>query len=75
MVVVAMTCSVALRTPDMINGSAHGSSTLKSTWLPVMPMPRAASRAAGSTFCTPAKVLDRIDGIASRTRTISVGMR
>ena len=53
-VAVAMTCSVALRSPDMMSGSAHGNSTLRTTSLPVMPMPRAASRTAGSTFCTPA---------------------
>ena len=54
MVAVAITCRVAERKPEKISGSALGSSTRKSTCGPVIPMPKAASRTAGSTFCTPA---------------------
>ena len=58
-----------------MSGSAFGSSTRLSTWGPVIPIPNAASRTAGGTFCTPAYELERIGGIASSTSTISVGIR
>ena len=54
MVAVAMICSMAERSPEKISGSAQGTSTRASTWVPFMPIPRAASRAAGSTLSTPA---------------------
>ena len=54
MVAVAMICSMAERSPEKISGSAQGTSTLASTCVPRMPMPLAASRAAGSTPSTPA---------------------
>ena len=54
MVAVAITCSVADRKPEKISGRALGSSTRPSTWRPVMPIPKAASRTVGGTFCTPA---------------------
>ena len=60
-VAVATICSIELRMPEMISGNALGTSTRQSTWLPVMPMPLAASRAAGSTLRIPAYVA-REDG-------------
>src|SRR6478736_55785 len=64
MVAVAMTWRVALRRPLRKSGSAMGASTLVSTCQPVMPIPRAASRAAGSTLSMPAAVPDSRGGIA-----------
>ena len=58
----------------MISGRAHGSSTRHSTWRPVMPMPYAASRAAGSTFWTPEYVPLSTGGTPSTTSAISDGM-
>ena len=74
MVAVAMTWRVALRRPLRKSGSAIGASTFVRTCHPVMPMPRAASRAAGSTLPMPAYVPDSSGGIASRTSTVMLGM-
>ena len=52
--VVAITCRNELRTPEKISGSALGNSTRQSTCEPRMPIPRAASRTAGSTASMPA---------------------
>jgi predicted Na+-dependent transporter len=47
---VAMTAAADKRMPSSISGSAIGSCTLRSTLDSVMPMPRAASTVAGSTW-------------------------
>ncbi len=51
--------------PATITASASGTSSPRSTWLPVRPMPRAASVSSGSTSVIPACVLMRIGGIPS----------
>ena len=48
-----MTWRAALRRPERKSGKAHGSSTFVSTCHPVIPIPLAASRAAGSTLSMP----------------------
>ena len=48
-----MMLTAAVRTPAMIVGTASGSSTLRMTWSPRMPMPRAASTAVRSTWLIP----------------------
>ena len=53
-VAVATIWRAAERSPENTRGIAHGSSTRSSTVGPVMPIPLAASRAAGSTLSTPA---------------------
>ncbi len=53
-VAVAMTWRKAERSPDMNSGSAQGISTRRSTSAPRIPIPLAASRAAGSTSSMPA---------------------
>ena len=51
-VAVATTCTLAVRTPAIISGTAIGISTRRSSCQPVMPMPVAASRTSGSTSLT-----------------------
>ena len=65
MVAVAHTCSVALRRPLMISGSAIGTSARNSTCIGRMPIPTAASTADRSTDRMPAYVAARIGGTAS----------
>ena len=74
-VAVATICSIEDRMPEMIRGSALGTSTRQSTCMPLMPMPLAASRAAGSTFWIPAYVADRTAGTPRMTNTITAGSR
>ncbi len=59
-VAAPMVHTAAVRTPAMITGAASGSSTRKRRWASVMPMPRAASEAAGSTPTIPATPFLRI---------------
>ena len=67
MVAVETTCSVALRMPPKMIGSASGISTRVAIWDSVMPTPREASTVAGSTALTPAYVEVRIGGMARIT--------
>ena len=53
MVAVAMTCSVANRTPPSTSGTAEGTSTCRRIWDSRIPIPRAASTAPGSAPATP----------------------
>jgi hypothetical protein len=52
--------TVAVRSPAITTGRESGSSILQSCWAPVIPMPRAASRSAGSTARIPATVFCKI---------------
>ena len=51
-------------------GTASGSSTLRTTSNSLIPIPRAASTAPGSTWRTPTNVLVRIGGIPRISRAI-----
>ena len=53
MVAVATTFTAEMRIPPKISGSASGSSTRRTTWAPVIPMPRAESTVSRSTWRTP----------------------
>ena len=64
-VAVATMLTAAVRTPLMIVGTASGSSTLRITSSSVIPTPRAASTAPGSTWRMATNVLVRIGGIPS----------
>src|SRR5215213_9009976 len=74
-VAVATTWSTADRNPDSSSGNAHGTSTLNSTSRPVIPIPRAASRAAASTCATPAYAPAMIGGTARTASTSKAGAR
>ena len=50
-------CTVTMRNPASSTGSASGTSTCQNTCRAVIPMPRAASAAAGGTAASPASVL------------------
>ena len=52
-VAVPTETTAAMRTPARITGRARGSSTSRSLWASVMPMPVAASTTAGSTWRMP----------------------
>src|SRR5690606_32693017 len=58
-----------------ITGMASGSSVRNRSWVPVMPIPRAASRMAGSTSATAVYVLVKMGGIANATRATKVGQK
>ena len=64
--------TAAVLTPVMIVGTASGSSTLRITSNSVIPTPRAASTAPGSTWRIPTNALVRIGGIPN---TISATVR
>src|SRR5262245_14735750 len=64
MVAVPTQITVATRTPARITPRARGNSTWKSSWRSVIPMPRPASRIAGSTPLIPVKVLRMIGSSA-----------
>src|SRR6266700_822676 len=66
-VAVAMIWTEAVRMPAMITGPASGSSTWRSTSRCRMPIPRAASTTAGSTWPPPTYALVRIGGLPSST--------
>ena len=56
--------TVATRTPAMIAGTASGSSTRRSDWRRVRPMPSAASLASSGTSLSPVSVLrNRISSV------------
>jgi hypothetical protein len=57
-----------VRMPDSITGTARGSSTLSSTDIALMPMPRPASTSRASTLCRPIIVLRRTGRTAYSTR-------
>ena len=59
-----------VRTPLIRVGTASGSSTRRITSSSVIPTPRAASTAPGSTWRTATNELVRIGGIPSTTRAI-----
>ena len=48
--------TTAMRRPAMIAGTASGSSTRRSVWFRVRPIPRAASSTSGGTARRPASV-------------------
>ena len=52
-VAVAHSCTSASRTPVRTTGIASGSSTVRNTLLPRIPMPRAASTTSRSTSVMP----------------------
>ena len=59
-----ITVTVATRRPAMIAGSARGSSTRRSDWPGVRPIPRAASRASSGTSRSPVRMLrNRISSV------------
>ena len=62
-VAVATIAIVAPRMPVKMLGIASGTSTLRTISNSVMPMPRAASTVARSTWRMPTKVLVRIGGM------------
>ena len=68
-VAVATTLTADVRRPAKIDGSASGSSILRTISMPVMPWPRAASTVSRSTCLTPTYVFVMSGGIASRTST------
>ena len=59
-VTMPMFCTSTTRMPVRMTGSASGSSMRISTWVLVMPMPRAASTAARETRLSPSTVLATI---------------
>ena len=66
--------TVATRTPAIITPRASGSSTWSNNWRSVMPMPRPASRIAGSTLLMPVKVL-RIIGKSAYNTNATIAVR
>ncbi|MCY1537609.1 hypothetical protein D9M68_731110 [compost metagenome] len=71
MAAVAILMVTEVRMPATVTARANGNSTWRSTCTGDMPMPRAASRTAGSMPCRPARVLRRI---GSRPYSIKASM-
>ncbi len=63
-VAVPTPMTVATRTPEMICGSASGSSTIQSRWRRVMPTATPASSTAGSIVSSPVTVVRTIGSSA-----------
>ncbi len=74
-VALAITSTVAVRTPASTTGSASGISIRRSNWPRDMPMPSAASRTAGLIRRKAVSVLIRIGGNARMVSAISADVR
>ena len=74
-VAVATTFTADVRIPPKTRPSESGSSTRRRICGPVMPIPRAASTASGSTSRTPTYAFVRIGGIASSVSASATFMK
>ena len=71
--VMPMLMTTAMRTPAMITGTASGISTCRSRSSDDMPMPRAASRKAGSMLLMAVYVLRMIGNCEYSSTAITAG--
>src|SRR5690606_6945132 len=74
-VAVATIWTAEIRSPVNTSGSADGSSTLRSSSPPVMPIPRPASTSSGGVPAMPAYVFVNIGGTPSATSATQVGQK
>jgi hypothetical protein len=74
-VALATSSTDAVRNPAKTNGTASGHSTRRRIWRAVIPIPRAASSAAGDAERSPSSVLITIGGIPSATSAKSAGRK
>ena len=72
-VALATTRTADVRIPAMIMAVAMGSSTRVSTWKSFIPIPRAASVVAGSTWLMPTFVLIKTGSAPIKTKARMVG--